>query len=88
MKILKPEEWENLTWIAVYRNEVELEYNPYLDDENYPCVELLVPTETLKQFLREHNMTWRYHMRESITDDYNGLYEFAKDKIVAMRYCK
>lgn len=84
-KIFTVEEWENLVWVTVYRSEVEKNYT-YENDEDYPCIDLLIPEDKLKLFLFEHNMTWKYYVEESITMDFDGLYDFAKEDVVAMRY--
>lgn len=85
MKIYKENE---LVWVPVYRDEIEPDYDVHKDQEQLPCVELLIPVDALKLFLFDNNMTWDYYEKESCTSDFDGLYEFAKEKILAMRYCK
>lgn len=50
------------------------------------CVSLLIPKETLLAFLKDRGLTWEYYENESITQDFDGLYEFAKGKIALMKY--
>lgn len=78
MKIFSPGE---LVWVAVYADEVGNNKS-----EEYPCIELLIPVKTLKGFLFQKGMSWEYYEKESVTEDFDGLYEFAGDEIVAMRY--
>ena len=87
MKILTDAELK-LIWIPVYRDEVEPKYDPCCDEDHYPCVALLIPEETLRRFLSAKALSYEYYEKESVTHDFDGLYEFAKNDVVAMRYCK
>ena len=73
-----------MIWVAVYRDTVERDFVPAPGKHN--CVSLLIPKETLLAFLEDRGLTWEYFENESITPDFDGLYEFAKGKIALMKY--
>jgi len=77
----------HLTWVTVYRDTVE-EYTDPQEYENAPCIELLVPTSTLIMFLCDKGMSWDYFKNESLTEDFNEFYDYAKDKVILARYCE
>lgn len=92
MKIPKGDE---IMWIEVYRDTI----NDVLDENivawykyehrvDYPCISILIPVDIMKSYLETNNMTWEYFLNESCTDDFDGLYKFAKGNIIAWNYSK
>ena len=88
MKIYTLTEWEQLEWVAVYRDTVEKDYDQEKDPFHFCCVDLLIPKTVLEMYLFTKNLDWDYYEKESFTQDFDELYEFAKANIVAMRYCE
>lgn len=73
-----------MIWVEVYRDTVDRDFVPAPGKCNY--ISLLIPKETLLAFLKDRGLTWEYFENESITPDFDGLYEFAKGKIALMKY--
>ena len=76
----------DFVWVTVYRDIVEPGYDQITGEYDLPCVELLIPRETLLAWLKEKNLSWDWYVNESLTEDFDDLYKFARDHVIAKKY--
>lgn len=83
--IKKDMDFNELMWATVYRYCVEPDVSCE-DMYKFPCVALLIPKRKFAKWREKVGMTLEYFENESVTADFDTLYEFIKDDVVLAVY--